>query len=287
MAERLDLSFGAHDLVTGEAVSLELPAAGIGVRVLSGLIDVAAMVVALVLLTLVGRTITLGQDQALQATAQAVAVVLALIALPTALETATRGRTLGKLALGLRTVRDDGGPIQFRQAFVRALLGLVEIFVTAGVTALVSALVSTQSKRLGDHAAGTYVVRERVRLRLAPPPVMPAGLEGWARSADIATLPDGLAVSVRQFLGRAHTLTPAARAEVTHRLCAELLPHVAPPPPPGAHPELVLAAVLADRRRRDELRIQREDALRARLLPRDELEVTPADRRATSRHTRV
>ncbi len=274
MAERLDLSFGAHDLVTGEAVSLELPAAGIGVRVVSGLVDLATMAVTLVLLALLSRTITLGQDQALQQTGQAVVIVLALVVLPTALESATRGRSLGKLALGLRTVRDDGGPIQFRQAFVRALVGVVEIFVTLGVTALISALVSTQAKRLGDHAAGTYVVRERVRLRLAPPPGMPPGLAEWAGSADIATLPDGLAVAVRQFLGRAHTLTPMARADVAHRLCAEMLRHVAPPPPPGVHPELVLAAVLADRRRRDGLRLEREDRLRARLLPADELDVS-------------
>jgi len=31
------------------------------------------------------------------------------------METVTRGRTLGKIALGLRVVRDDGGPIVFRQ----------------------------------------------------------------------------------------------------------------------------------------------------------------------------
>ena len=34
-------------------------------------------------------------------------VVLVLVVLPTTLETLTRGRSLGKLALGLRTVRDD------------------------------------------------------------------------------------------------------------------------------------------------------------------------------------
>ncbi|HEX5427496.1 RDD family protein [Segeticoccus rhizosphaerae] len=274
MAKRLDLSFGAHDLVTGEAVSLELPAASIGVRILSGLIDVVAVVVAAVVLAVLGGTITRGQDQALTQTAQVVVALLAVLVLPTTVETLTRGKSPGKLALGLRTVRDDAGPIQFRHAFVRALVGMVEIFVTFGVPALISALVSTQAKRLGDHAAGTYVVRERVAVRLTPPPAMPPFLQAWASGADIATLPDGLAVNVRQFLGRASTLTPAARAAVGSRLCAEALRHVAPPPSAGAHPEHVLAAVLADRRRRDGERLDREEQLRQRLLPPDPLDLS-------------
>ena len=52
-------------------------------------------------------------------------------------------------------------------------------------------------------------MRERVRLRLAPPALMPPHLAGWARSADMASLPTGLALAVRQYLGRAATLDPA------------------------------------------------------------------------------
>ena len=55
-----------------------------------------------------------------------VAVVLVVVGYPVALETLLRGRTLGKLALGLRVVRDDGGPVGFRQALVRGLAGVIE-----------------------------------------------------------------------------------------------------------------------------------------------------------------
>ena len=48
-------------------------------------------------------------------------------AAPIAVETLSHGRSLGKLACGLRVVRDDGGPIRFRHALVRGAIGVVEI----------------------------------------------------------------------------------------------------------------------------------------------------------------
>jgi hypothetical protein len=81
----------------------------------------------------------------------------------------------------------------------------------------------------------------------------------------MAPLPDGLALAARQFLGRAASLHPASRAAIGTQLVGGALEHVAPAPPAGHHPETVLAAVLAERRRRDELRLARDEALRARL----------------------
>jgi hypothetical protein len=195
--------------------------------------------------------------------------------LPTTVETLTRGRSVGKLATGLRTVRDDAGPIGFRQALTRALVGFVEIWVLVGVPALVSGLVSNKGKRLGDYAAGTYVVRERVQMTLPPPPMMPPQLAGWAAGADIARLPDGLAMAARQFLMRAPLLSPQSRATLGVQLRDELVTYLAPQPPPGIHPELVLAAVIADRRRRDSIRLQRDADLRRRLIPADPLTPRP------------
>ena len=117
-----------------------------------------------------------------------------------------------------------------------------------------------------DYAAGTYVVRDRVPLRLPPPPTMPPPLATWARHTDLATLPTGTALAVRQFLNRAHTLDPAAREQVGAELLADVLPHVAPAPPSGHPASFVLAAIVAERRERDLARLKRDDDLRARLL---------------------
>jgi uncharacterized RDD family membrane protein YckC len=262
---------GVDDLVTGEAVALELPAAGIAIRALSGFLDLLVAGVALYVGLFVAVLTTESADDAIVGVVMTVLVALVSVVLPTTMETLTRGRTLGKLATGLRTVRDDAGPIGFRHALTRALVGFVEIWVMFGVPALVSGLVSSKGKRLGDYAAGTYVVRERVHLTLPPAPMMPPHLASWAAGADIARLPDGLAMAVRQFLMRAPLLSPQSRTTLGVQLRDEVVAHVAPQPPAGIHPELVLAAVIADRRRRDAIRLERDAALRRRLIPADPL----------------
>src|SRR3954447_15761640 len=255
----------SDDLVTGEAVALDLPPASIGLRVGSGVIDVLFELVLLVVVLLVFSVALAGSDDALLAVASVVATAGVLVGVPAALETLTRGRTLGKLAFGLRTVRDDAGAITFRHALMRSLVGFVEIWVLWGVPALISSLVNPRGKRVGDLAAGTYVVRERFRFPVVHPTYMPPELARWAAGADIAPLPDGLALAVRQFLGRAATLNPISRETLARRLCDQVLTHVAPAPSAGHHPETVLAAVLAERRRRDEERLARDEQLRNRL----------------------
>jgi hypothetical protein len=197
--------------------------------------------------------------------------VAVTVGLPAVVETLTRGRTLGKLALGLRVVRSDGGPVTARHALVRALVGWPEIYLLGGSGALVAALVSPRGTRLGDLAAGTYVVSQRVSLTLVPGPGMPPALASWAVAADLGTLPPGLAVAVRQFLSRAAGLTASSRRQLGSELLAALLPHVSPPPPAGTHPEDVLAAVMAERRRRDAQRLARDQGRLAGLLPPDQL----------------
>jgi len=266
---------GVDDLVTGEAVALELPAAGIGIRALSGFLDLLIAGVALWIGLFVTMLITQNADDAIIGVAMTVLLVLVSVVLPTTLETLTRGRSVGKFAAGLRTVRDDAGPIGFRHALTRALVGFVELWALIGVPALVSGLVSSKGKRLGDYAAGTYVVRERIHITLPPPPMMPPHLAAWAAGADIARLPDGLAMAVRQFLMRAPLLSPHSRATLGVQLHDEVIAYLAPLPPAGTHPELVLAAVIADRRRRDWIRLQRDAALRRRLIPADPLDSLP------------
>jgi len=266
---------GVDDLVTGEAVALELPAAGIAIRALSGFLDLLVAGVALWVGLLVATLMTQNADAAIVGVAMTVLLALVSVGLPTTMETLTRGRSVGKLATGLRTVRDDAGPIGFRHALTRALVGFVEIWALFGVPTLVSGLVSSKGKRLGDYAAGTYVVRERVHMTLPPPPVMPLQLASWAAGADIARLPDGLAMAVRQFLMRAPRLSPQSRTALGVQLRDEVVTYVAPHPPSGVHPEVVLAAVIADRRRRDAIRLERDADLRRRLIPVDPLAPRP------------
>jgi uncharacterized RDD family membrane protein YckC len=255
-------------VVTGEAVALDLQPATFASRAVSGVIDLLIQGFVLSFGLSYLAAVAEGLDDAALAAVLLVAVVGVIVGYPLAMETATRGRTVGKFAMGLRTVRDDGGPIRFRQALVRALLEVIEVWTLSGTPALISSLLSSRGKRLGDHLAGTYVVRERGAAAQSFPAVMPWHLVPWAQAADIAPLPDRLAIAVRQFLSRAPSMHLPSRAAMAHGLAAQVSEHVAPAPPPGTHPEAYLAAVLAERRRRDEIRLARDAALVARLTGR-------------------
>ena len=262
---------GADDLmVTGEAVLIDIPAASLPSRLLSALIDWVLYFLVLTGLVFVISLASAGSSDATVSTLLLVGTVTCVLIVPVCIETLSHGRSLGKLIMKLRVVRDDGGPIVFRHAFVRGLVGVVELPVTSGVPAVIAAVSNARGKRLGDFAAGTYVVREQTGMKLVPPPPAPPYLRAWATHADLAPLPDGIALAIRQFLIRRATLSPAARAALTDHLMQQVMPLVAPAPPP-AHPEDVLSAVLTARSDRESVRLQREQATRKRLLPPDPL----------------
>ena len=78
---------GVDDLVTGEAVALELPAAGIALHALSGFLDVAITVLVLVAGMILVPMATQGADDAIISVAMTLLVVLVFVVLPTTLET--------------------------------------------------------------------------------------------------------------------------------------------------------------------------------------------------------
>jgi hypothetical protein len=157
--------------------------------------------------------------------------------------------------MGLRAVRDDGSPMRFRQALVRALMrAIVEGPQFFGVPAIVCSMISDRGKRIGDLMAGTVVLQERIPTKGTDVFVMPPPLAGWATTLDLSRFDDGMALSARQFLGRAADLSPTARESLGAQLVASVQQVVTPPAPAGTPGWAYLAAVLAERRRRDEQR---------------------------------
>ena len=246
-----------HPFVTGEAVALDLRPAAVPSRVIAGTVD--GVLQLLLLLGIGGLAEAVGTDVsgAAGAALGIVVLVVVLIGYPVAFESLLRGRTPGKAAMGLRVVRDDGGPVGFRQSFARGLSGafLERPGITLFVGALVSMLLNDRSKRIGDLLGGTVVLQERVPARGGSVAVMPPQLASWAAQADLSGLPDDLALSARQFLGRSRDLTDQAREDLGGRLVNAVLAVVTPAPPPGTPGWAVLSAVLAERRRREEARL--------------------------------
>jgi uncharacterized RDD family membrane protein YckC len=241
----------SDSLLTGEAVALDLRPTGWALRAAGTMIDAllylgAYIVIAVVLFSAAAGA---GSEDAVYGILAIVALVGCLVVAPIAVETASRGKSLGKLAVGARIVRDDGGAIGFRHAAIRALVGVFEIFMSFGSIAAIAGLVTDRSRRVGDLVAGTYSQYERVSR--VPPPVfgIPPQLTAWAHTADVARLPDGLSRRVAQFLAQAGQLAPDRRGYAAAQLANEVSRHVSPLP--AVPPEIFLAGVAVVRRERE------------------------------------
>jgi len=252
-----------HDeVLTGEAVALDVQPVGFLMRALGLAIDVVVTALFVLLSAWLLSTVRLTDGG--YRTAMIILVVVAVVVLPTTVETATRGRSLGKLAVGSRIVRSDGGAIGFRHAFIRSLVGLLEIWLSAGGLAAVVGMFTPRAQRLGDLVAGTYAERTRAPQLPSPELRMPGELVGWAEIADVARLPDPLARRISRFIANAHMLSPQARMSVAAELAAETEPFVTPIPAVPA--ELMLIGVSAVRRERELRALRLRDERVARLV---------------------
>lgn len=257
----------ADEQMTGEAVALEVRPAPFVLRAGGAIIDFLAEAVLFVLILLgtAWAASTAGSEEAVYAALAIVSFVLAFVVAPATVETISRGKSLGKLAVGARIVRDDGGAIGVRHAAIRSLSGLFEIVATLGGGAALFGLLTPRTKRMGDLLAGTYAQYERISRVPAPAFGVPAPLASWAMIADVTRLPDQLARRIAQFLSNTARLDPARRSWIARELAREAVAYVSPVP--AADPELFLAALTVVRRDRETRALDLERRRLARLEP--------------------
>ena len=243
----------AQEVVTGEAVVLDLPCARFPTRMLAHFIDMLVQLPALGIVSglIVAAAGSRVLDTATTAALGVTGFVLVIVGYPVIFETLSRGKTLGKLALGLRVVGDDGSPERFRQALVRGLAGAVECWILIGIPALIASMASRRAKRLGDQFAGTFALRERGPRPHAVAPLPDPRPSGWARSLQLSALPEPLAAAAASYLSRYWELDARVRDQLGWQLAADIAARVSPPPPPGMPPVYYLGLVLAERRDRD------------------------------------
>jgi uncharacterized RDD family membrane protein YckC len=254
------------DLVTGEAVPLEMRLAKLPSRALAILLDWTLLAAIGIPLAIALGSVLSTADPALRATLALLGFIGLFVGVPVLVETLSRGRSLGKLVLGLRVVRDDGGPARFRHALTRGLAGVfVDFLLTSGAGAIICSLLNERGKRVGDILAGTVVIRERAPARTEPLPVIPPQLAAWATGLELSRLPADLGLAVRNYLSRYPQLAPRVRDQMGAQLAAEVAQVVTPAPPPGTPPWAYLAAVLTERGRRESERFA--EAARARAAP--------------------
>lgn len=249
----------SEEVLSGEAVAIDALPLGFLLRALGALIDML-IGYAIFVLWLFLRNWLVNEGVLTEATdriANIASMAVSFLVIPITIEMLTKGRSLGKLAVGGRIVRVDGGATGFRHAFIRGLLGVLEIYMTVGSIAILSGALTARSQRLGDLVAGTYSQRVRTPKLIPHVPMMPSELAGWAQIADVARLPDRLARRISQFLASAPQLVPGARARVAQELLIEASPFVSPLP--AASPERVLIAITCVRREREFRALQNSD----------------------------
>jgi len=258
----------ATALVTGEAVALDLRPTGFVLRAAGTIIDWLVyfggyILLAIFVLPLIADSLQL--DSAASAAVAIAGLVVILVGVPTTVELLSHGKSLGRLAVGARIVRDDGGAIGFRHAFIRSLTGMLEIFITFGGLAAIVALLNGQSKRLGDLVAGTYSRYERLSKEVVPVYGVPEVLAEWALTADVARMPDRVARRIASFLRGASALSPSTRDRLGRELATEAALWVSPVPSVPA--EMFLAGVSALRRQREGAALELDRARLDQLEP--------------------
>jgi uncharacterized RDD family membrane protein YckC len=217
-----------YSVLTPERVSLQYDIAGIGSRGAAAIIDTTIQGLALVVLFVaLSATVVASEFLDLGNGPGAVALFVGIFALAILVVTGGyymlfeilwNGQTPGKRLLGVRVIRENGYPIRPVDAVIRNLVRVVDWLPAGYGVGVLTMLLNKRSKRLGDFASGTIVVREGARGTAAT--LMPAApgraeARGYALSSADATL-------VRDFLARRVTMHADARAQLAQRLAAAL-----------------------------------------------------------------
>lgn len=214
MSSENDAGLGREAVLGMDSIPLELPLAGLGSRLLAAGIDYFVLAflwtLALILSLMAVAALKTG-------IAWGIAILLLVFFLIhwgyfTGFEIGSRGRTPGKMAVGLRVVGREGGTPSVAAFLLRNLLRDIDLLVGALLIAL-----DDRARRLGDRVAGTLVVHDR---RPAPELVLGRIPPGWG-PREVAVAESLLSRAAELELERARSL--AARLL---RLIARDAPHL-------------------------------------------------------------
>jgi uncharacterized RDD family membrane protein YckC len=246
--DRRPLQDGEPDyaVLTPERITLQYDVAGIGSRSAAALIDVTIQLLVLLLLglafALLARLIGVNVASLEEPDAAALPIIilgaLAVVVVFVVLfgyfmffEIVWSGQTPGKRMLGIRVLRENGYPVRSGDSVVRNLIRVIDGPPFGAVLGLTVMLFNGKSRRLGDFAAGTLVVREGTRRGVAalsapPSPASPTGAPSGPPDGAGAPGPPVLspadATLLRDFLVRRERLDPESRGDLARRLADTL-----------------------------------------------------------------
>jgi uncharacterized RDD family membrane protein YckC len=209
-------------IATPEGVELELTLANIGSRFIAGLLDGLIQFVGLFAIGVVFRAAG-GVGAAIGLTID----FLLIFFYHVLFEVLGGGRTPGKRWTGLRVVRAGGAPVTFVRSALRNILRIID-FPVFYLVGMITIFITTRNQRLGDLAAGTYVVRDRHgdRSRGQALSELPNFDPGPAVNWDVSGVSADDVATVRAFLDRRFAIDARARVALAAELANRLRPLV-------------------------------------------------------------
>jgi uncharacterized RDD family membrane protein YckC len=211
---------------TPEQIPLEFPLAGIGSRFLALALDTGLQIIAWTILGGSAYAVGLrGLHKPVRGVWMTALIVLLLFLLQSGyfaiFEAIWNGQTPGKRLMNLRVIEESGRPITVYEAVARNLLRIIDSIPVLYGVAIISALLSAKSKRLGDYVAGTVVVHEKA-------PVLDGGLR-WETGPpshgarfDVSRLTPGEFQLVEAFLLRRKELAEVVRRDAARKIVERL-----------------------------------------------------------------
>jgi uncharacterized RDD family membrane protein YckC len=152
---------------TPERVTFEYELAGLGSRFLAQAIDVLLLLLVLIAFTIIAAaTGSFASDANLALLLFILLSFLVVFGYFPVCEGIWSGQTLGKRALRIRVLGDNGAPVTVSQVAIRNLIRIVDFMPAFYGVGMITIFIQGGGKRLGDFAAGTVVARERERLKL-------------------------------------------------------------------------------------------------------------------------
>ncbi len=129
-------------------------------------------------------------------------IVLAMYSL--IFETLMRGRTIGKAALGIKTIKNDGSQPEFIDYFRRWAMRWIDIYGTFGGVAMISISTSDKGQRIGDKIADTIVVKKNQLsgYELSNITTITNAKDYTPKYPEVRTIPESTMLTVKRVLTR-------------------------------------------------------------------------------------
>lgn len=212
-------------VTTPENVTIDYQISGLGSRSVAAMFDLVAQIILyslLVYLCYLSFAFAGGTAVALLITGW----FLVSTGYSILFESIWNGQTPGKRLSGLRVVREQGLPVDLSAVVLRNLFRAVDFLPALYGLGMVVMMANENSKRLGDYAAGTIVVKERRAVSDLEKGQQPEVSFAPETALDVPPLAPEELDALRRFVERKAELPEGVREDIAERIARPLFERI-------------------------------------------------------------